>query len=112
MRHKRSTIRAVFQYPVFTAAGFECFLEIEADVEFGRDAELDEYGRPTECDTGDSIEILSAMFSGREVVKAFDVAAMPREMIEEIKEMAYEKAVEQIEEESEYYEYETIAAHY
>lgn len=100
-----------FQYPVFTARGFECFLQVEADVEFYQPAHHDEHGAPTECDTPDNVEITSLMFDGYVVSSGIDVNALPIEMINEIKDCAYDKAKEELENEYDY-EFEASPAAY
>lgn len=89
-----------FQYPVFTAQGFECFLQVEADVDFARPP-LIRNGEAEDDGTDDEVQITSLMFLD-EVSKGISVDAMPLQMISEIEEMAFEKAKEELENEYDY----------
>lgn len=96
-----------FQYPVFTARGFECFLQVEADVEFSRPP-LIIRGEAEDDGTDDSAEITDAMFLDSEVSKGIPLDAIPGEMYREMEEMAIEKAKEEMEDAYDYeHDYET-----
>lgn len=92
-----------FQYPVFTAKGFECFLQIEADVEFSRPP-LIIRGEAEDDGTDDSVGITSAMFMDDDVSNGVPIDAMPAEMLREIEEVAFDKAKKEIEEAYDYEE--------
>ena len=89
-----------FQYPVFTAQGFECFLQVDADVDFSRPP-LIRNGEAEDGGADDEVQISSLMFMD-DISKGIDIDALPLRMISEIEEMAFDKAKEEFENEYDY----------
>lgn len=81
----QQTINVVFQYHLdrWSLIG-------SAQVDFGAQAEVDEFGNPTEGDTPDSVEI-SALRLGSHPIN-YDL--LPATLRKELLDAAYEKAVD------------------
>ena len=97
MKHnyKDNSVKVQFQYPLFTGNGSELMLHIEADVTFGCNAEYDSSGRQIAAETADEIWIVGATFIDAPG-KGIDRDALPAIMIQDIKEIALDKAIDEL----------------
>lgn len=82
-------MRVNFKYPLFDHDGDEILVDVTAHVDFAHDAERDEFGRETECSSGESAEILSTAI---EDCDWLPVAALPDWLIKKIEDAALEAA--------------------
>lgn len=82
-------MKTSINYPLFTASGDEIILRVTSEVTFGAEAHRDQAGRPTECDTPDEVELISASV---EDCDWLPIDALPDCVQEEMKDLALDQA--------------------